>query len=181
MASRFYMIRNYQVIEKSPLFKKLKEDGLYYYNEDKKIHDYVCKDKTIDKMSKFAINYFNQYNGDKLYVLKYFIEIFDEKIAFIKSFYKKRSPSVYDMVESYNQVYLKVMKDLNEKSKNWFISLLDIVETGWDEKLAESMVQQVFPYSYLDEIYTKLLIIHKELYKRLLRVNAKDANYLLYV
>ena len=99
----------------------------------------------------------------KLHLLKVFIKIEEH------------------MFESYNQVYLKVMKDLNEKSKNWFISLLDIVETGWDEKLAESMVQQVFPYSYLDEIYTKLLIIHKELYKRLLRVNAKDANYLLYV
>ncbi|GFI55733.1 anaerobic magnesium-protoporphyrin IX monomethyl ester cyclase [Clostridiales bacterium] len=181
MASRFYMIRNYQVIEKSSLFKKLKDDGLYYYNENKKIHDYVCKDKTIDKMSKFAIKYFNQYNGEKLYVLKYFIEIFDEKIAFIKSYYKRRNPSVYDMVESYNRMYLKVMNDLNEKSRDWFVQLLDLAETGWDEKLVERVVQKVFPYSYLDEIYTKMLIIHKELYKYLLDINVKDANYLLYV
>lgn len=181
MASRFYMIRNYQVIENSSLCQKLKEDGLYYFNTNKKIHDYVYKDENIGNMSKFAINYFNQYNSEKLYVLKYFIEIFDEKIAFIKSYYKNRNLSVYNLIESYNQRYLKVMADLNEKSRDWFIQLLDLTDEGWDEKLAKSIVQEVFPYNYLDKVYTELLIIHKELYKYLLRVNTKDADYLLYV
>jgi|GEM_PF-1988957 len=179
-ASKFHMLRRLQLINDTSIFKTINEAGLLYYDKQKKNYQYRFENVNIWNMYRYINKYFNKYNMEKMLKLQFFIELYDEKMMLMKTYYHKRDPKICNILKSYIEMYQEIMSDLNERNMNWFTSLVGIAKINWQEDKAEQYMEQYISYDYLHHIHNKLLLHQTRLYRQLMENGCKeDAAYIL--
>lgn len=179
-ASKFHMLRRLQLINDTAIFKTVQEAGLLYYDLERNRYQYYFVNDNIRNMYYYINRYFNHYSTNKMRKLQFFLEVYDEKLMLMRSYYRRHDSRIFRILDKYMAMYQIIMSDLNERNKNWFTSLIRTAETGWQEDKAEQYLEKNISFSYLDQIYNSLFRQQTSLYGDLIKNGCQeDAVYIL--
>lgn len=130
------------------LTEKIFRDGLCY--EKNNLHGYHFVHPEIQVLYDYLTAMFNRYSRN------YGLNLTHIHTSYISYEYKKRihadDYNYLSVLNKYPPISAKNFLALNESSYRWFESLLDLLESGWQEKEADRITIQYLPDTFMLEI-----------------------------
>lgn len=156
----YYLVERCGITQYSPIYYKVKRDGLLIESDDIGCFSYNYVNEDIGKLSNFLYyKYHANENSVVYFYAKKIGSIIREEfklINYIKRNYINRYPQIKKTITDNEAAAWELLDEVNRSNAKCFRKLLDATQAGYDDKTAEAITEKYLNLEYIKGISDRL-------------------------
>lgn len=178
----YYIVERCGITEFSPIYYKLKRDGLLIEDKEKKCYSYHYINKDIGELSNYLYYKYHENEESETYLYaKKIGNIIREEfklINYIKRNFIEDYPEIGKIIKDNEDNAWEILKEVNKNNASCFNKLLDTNENnGWDYDTAEAITEDYWNLSYYKMMSDRLENNRLSLYMQLNNIGLSPEEY----
>jgi anaerobic magnesium-protoporphyrin IX monomethyl ester cyclase len=148
-ASCFTHVSRYRMYKGSSLYQRIKDEGLLKEGKYDDEYAYRYTDERLEKLANFLDKYIFTENAQSA---KFYF--YSHDFLILTSFYRRlfSTPGhqkAYEIILKHESKLKQILSEINSRNVKSFRELLDLAESGWDEKLAYETMRRFMNSEYI--------------------------------
>ena len=165
------------------LYAKLKEDGLISENNGLDYYEYHFELQDINDFCEFILECFDTINAKERINIQaidwYLYFTYPRYISYYRSLFRKMNVGFEQELDQWETEYFRIINENSELYYNWYSSLLDVLERGWDKKEGLNTSCQIDISKASVDVMKKLKGLMKRFHYHVIKSNRSLLKYLV--
>lgn len=165
------------------LYAKLKEDGLISENNGLDYYEYHFELQDINDFCEFILECFDTINAKERINIQaidwYLYFTYPRYISYYRSLFRKMNVGFEQELDQWETEYFRIINENSELYYNWYSSLLDVLERGWDKKEGLKTSCQIDISKASVDVMKKLKGLMKRFHYHVIKSNRSLLKYLV--
>ncbi len=170
----------YRMFKGAKLYERMEKDGLLIQKEVFNEVGYRFQDESIGKLADYVTEYTGQINEKYNYpynIINNFVENFT---CFVRHLYslaqRYGNEKSCSIIMDFINMSEEIKQVINDVNANWFKSLLELAENGWNHKTADKISGKMMAPEYINDLANQYKNLIRKFHLDLVRSDIRFAD-----